>query len=178
VTPLLINGTMKFGLGEGAGNFTMTGQGGRVTGRIAAAQSFWVRGMTPTGNATVTITDTLTNAGNLRLESTDSSSFFSNLNGTIVNSGTMRVNQGTGGSRLLTGTLTNQGTLAINNALTTFNGSITNSGNVVVAAGSRLVVSSRTTAPLVERDRSSSPPAHSISMVGPRPDRCCSSIQH
>ncbi len=138
--PNLINTTVKLGTSEGAASFVMTGGISKISGRLAAAQSLWIRGSTQGSHTTLTVTDTLMNAGNIRVESIDSA-FNTNLVGTVTNlaGGTITINQGSGGGRNLTGTLTNQGTLSVN-TVTIFSGTLTHSGSLTIAAGSKMTM--------------------------------------
>jgi hypothetical protein len=138
-TPILINTTLKLGVSEGTASFVVIGTIAKVSGRLAAAQSIWMRASNQSTTTIVTIPDTLLNAGNIRLESLDGP-YTTALTGTLTNlpGGTLSVNQGSGGSRSITSTLTNQGTIAVNSSLMTFAGTLTNSGTVSVAAGSTM----------------------------------------
>ncbi len=111
-----------------------------------AGYTLWVRGESFGGNLTLTSAGSFTNHGTLRLESSDStydSSLTLGGGGTLTNAadGTLLVNAGSGGSRILSGNLTNQGTvtvgagatLVLNGTLTSFSGGTLTGGTYNVS---------------------------------------------
>jgi uncharacterized repeat protein (TIGR01451 family) len=144
VTPVVSNGTLNIDpASTGAGSFVLAG-GSTLSGNIAAGQSVWIRGDNSVGDTTVTAAAGFTNAGRIRLESQDQG-WSSNLTltaGTLTNTGTIDINAGSGGTRILTANLDNQGVLNVNSdcTLTKSGGAHTNSGTLAVASGKTFTV--------------------------------------
>jgi len=121
-----------------------------LTGDISAAQALWVNGVSGL-HATLTTTGDVTNAGTIRLETSDTGSNIASQwvsgTATLVNLGTILVNEGSDGrSRGINGNFTNSGTvsvevnatLTITNAGRTFRqsgGTFTNDGTTTVNNG-------------------------------------------
>jgi len=135
---LVANGTLLYDSTSSPAVFAASGPT-QVNGAIATGQTLWISGRDIGGHATVTLTNGVTNAGTIRLESIDGG-WQSHLTGNFTNQsgGVVETFAGTGGSRLISGAIENQGTLSINIA-TTLNGTFTNSGAVSVAANQRLI---------------------------------------
>src|SRR5712692_4672473 len=141
--PVLINSTLNFGSSTGSASFIQTGGSSKATGTIAPAQTLWVSGRAAGSHTTLTLANGLTNAGAIRLESADSTyqSQITITGGTLTNTGTMDVNLGSGGTRVINGAFDNQGTLNINFTLD-FISTMTNSGTVNIASGQKLRLAS------------------------------------
>jgi hypothetical protein len=88
-----------------------------INGDLAAGQTVWVRGSNELGHTTVTWASGLHNAGTVRLESIDDTwqSALTISGGTLTNmpGGSIQVNAGSGGNRVLTGNITNLGTMSV-----------------------------------------------------------------
>lgn len=96
-------------------------------------------------HVTLTVSDNLTNYGNITMESSVSS-YSASLNvdsGNLTNIGTINVNAGSGGSRQIGASLDNQGTINVNHALNLSKpwGSYANSGTIDIASGKTLTIS-------------------------------------
>ncbi|MCC7263932.1 MAG: T9SS type A sorting domain-containing protein [Candidatus Latescibacteria bacterium] len=98
------------------------------------------------GSALLRVASGITNAGTLRLESSGGAQASSILltGGTLVNTGLLEVNTGSGGQRLITADLSNQGQVQISAPLTfnKANGIYLNTGSWVIAAGQILTITS------------------------------------
>ncbi len=118
-----------------------------VGGTAGSSPTLWVRGNNTGGHVALNVTDTLDNAGTIRVESIESSwsTRLALATATLLNRGVIQFNQGTGGDRRIDAALLqNAGTLAVN-----FNGTIagqiTNTGTITVAAGQTLQMPSNST---------------------------------
>jgi len=111
--------------------------------------TLWIHGSNPGANATLTIASNLTNAGTLLLESSDltwQSSITVASGSTFTNTGTVLVNLGSGGQRILRGNVRNEGTFTVatdafaevDNSVSTFThaaGTLTTGGGLRVYGG-------------------------------------------
>lgn len=151
---------LNIGPASGAGLLTLRGTC-TLSGNVGAAQTLWVNGSTTGGSGYLRATAGFTNTGTIRLQSSGGV-FAANVlltSGTLVNTGLIEVNAGTGGQRQLTFNLDNQGTLAINTptVFTKPSGVYTNNGALNIAAGQTLSIASgsrsstRTAAPSTPR---------------------------
>ena len=136
---------LNIGPASGAGLLTLRGTC-TLSGNVGAAQTLWVNGSTTGGSGYLRATAGFTNAGTIRLQSSGGV-FAANVlltSGTLVNTGLIEVNAGTGGQRQLTFNLDNQGTLAINTptVFTKPSGVYTNNGALNIAAGQTLSIAS------------------------------------
>lgn len=134
--PLLVNSELAFGSSTGPARFVMSGGSGRASGTIAAGQEMWVRGSNAGGHTTVSLPSGLSNSGAIRLESIDGG-YTSNLSGDLTNLGTLLINSGTGGSRVLSGNLVNQGAFEVN-VSGSFTGRLVHTGSLDIAPGQAL----------------------------------------
>jgi hypothetical protein len=164
-SPELSSAALKLTGGVGAATFILGG-GSSIEGNIGAAQTVWVRGANFGTNANVKAPNSLTNAGTLRLESQDLEweTYFTITSGTLTNTGTIEINQGSNGPNRIIGSVENKGTFEINagaplslelgggktftqsagsmtvdGSLTVANGAMTLSGGAVTANGSMRV---------------------------------------
>ena len=130
--PVVFNSTLDVGTGStGAASFILTGPSARLAGDVAAGQTVWVNGSNVGRSTTVTAAQGFTNAGTIRLQSSDSN-YVSNLvvsDGVLVNTGVIEVNQGSRGSRTITADVDNQGSILVDSSLA-FAGDLTHSGNL------------------------------------------------
>ncbi len=125
---------------QGAGNaafVTLGGTGGTPT--------LWVQGGSAKGNASLRVTGGIDNAGVIRLESSEGA-YTANLtltSGALVNRGTVVVNAGTGGQRLMSGDLHNLGRFSVDAPLqfSKAGGLYHNAGEFLVEAGRTLSIS-------------------------------------
>lgn len=143
--PLLISSQLNFSPSAATSTaaFSLTGNS-RVTGASSPAHTLWIRGSSIGSHTTVTAPTGFTNGGTMRLESIDSSwqTHFTTTTGALTNTGTININVGTAGSRIITGAIDNRGAINVN-ADVTFNGNLTNSGTVTTAASRQLTLSNR-----------------------------------
>jgi hypothetical protein len=128
-TPVNVLGGRLNLAGTGAGSFILQGAS-IVQGTIAAGQTVWVNGNGSRGDANVSAPSGLTNEGLLRIESSVSN-FASNFNvtGTLTNNGTgtVEINQGSSGSRVLGGSVVNRGVFDVKQPATFTGASFDNS---------------------------------------------------
>ena len=112
--PQMLTSTLNIGAGAtGTASFKLRGRS-TMTGNIAAGQTIWANGTTRT-DAVLTWNSGLTNAGTIRLESSEAVAA-SNLvlpSGTLTNTGLILVGQGSGGGRSLITNLDNRGTFTV-----------------------------------------------------------------
>jgi hypothetical protein len=113
-TPELVGGGLKFGGGTGAATFILGGFG-TLGGNIGAGQTVWIRGSSSGANASITAAASFTNAGTIRLQSTDAEwdSILTLSSGTLTSTGTIEANLGSGGPRRIFGSLNNNGALNV-----------------------------------------------------------------
>ncbi|MCC7265239.1 MAG: hypothetical protein IT369_22255 [Candidatus Latescibacteria bacterium] len=140
--PLLLTSTLNIGA-TGAASFKLRGRS-TLDGNIAAGQTVWVNGTTKT-DAVLTWNSGLTNAGTLRLASSEAVAA-SNLvlpSGTLVNTGLIEVKRGSGGGRSLIANLDNRGTFtmdATTRLTQTSNGVFNNRGAITLTPADTLEV--------------------------------------
>ncbi|MCC7261350.1 MAG: hypothetical protein IT369_02395, partial [Candidatus Latescibacteria bacterium] len=146
--PLLLNTSLDIGpAATGTASFRLRGRC-TLNGDVAPGQTLWVNG-TAGVSASLSAASGFTNAGTLRLESSEAS-VASNLvvsAGTLVNRGLIALKRGSGGGRTLTSDLDNQGRLELETsaALTKSAGGVyTNTGTVVIPPGDTLTLSGGT----------------------------------
>mgnify|MGYP000163564727 CR=1 FL=1 len=148
-TPTLLNSTLSL-TPAGASGVTFIAEGNStLSGNLNAGQTLWVRGSNTGANATLAIPATVTNAGTIRLESAGLN-WQSNIGvapgATLINTGSLQINLGSAGQRLIAGDVRNQGTFTvapdvsaeISNNLGTFThaaGTITTGGGLRVFSG-------------------------------------------
>ncbi len=136
-------------LGLGAG-FTAAAEilvegNSAISGAVAAGQTIHGQGSSRGGNSTLTASAGLDNAGELLFDSRDSSysSALTVSGAPFTNTGLTRFAAGpSGGARNFTGELLNQGQFAVDTDLTLHTGPITNQGDLQIAAGQALTISS------------------------------------
>ncbi len=142
---VLRNAALKY-TGSGESLITQHGEGGTLSGNLAAGQSL-VLESTNTENVKSTASASFTNAGTITLTNSETSGNNATLaisSGTLTNSGTLTTEKAIGGQRNLQGSITNTGTLAIN-ANTSYNGAkaaLSNEGTIDLATEVRLTASS------------------------------------
>jgi hypothetical protein len=145
---ILRNAALKY-TGVGASLITQHGEGGTLSGNLAAGQSL-VLESTNGENVKSTASASFTNAGSITLTNSETSANSATLaigSGTLTNSGTITTEKAVGGQRNLQGNVVNTGTLAIN-ANTSYNGAkaaLTNEGTIDLATEVQLVASSEAT---------------------------------
>ncbi len=120
-TVRVLNGTIDVDSTAGSGTVIAGGATSLVDNSRTAA-TVWVQGSSTGGDATLGLTGNAENRGTIRLESINTS-WESSINTgafTLTNraSGTIEVNQGSGGARTFTGTLVNRGEIVTNAFLT------------------------------------------------------------
>ena len=125
-------------------NVVLKGHGYAKTVTIGAGQTLWLQSSDTDAYGILTVSNSLSNAGVIRIETTSVSNFASELaTGTLTNTGTINVNVGTAdGPRNIYANLDNQGTININaNAtLSKASGVYTNTGTINIAALKTLTV--------------------------------------
>jgi PKD repeat protein len=136
--PTLTNAKLNFGpAATGVAKFIMQGQSSQLSGDIGAEQTVWIKGNGQPGNASITALGGFTNAGVIRLES-QVAGYTSNLiianDDTLANKGTIDVNEGSGGGRVITGQVDNQGSVNVNHDLR-INGNFTTNGILSIGLG-------------------------------------------
>ncbi|HYS54652.1 MAG TPA: SdrD B-like domain-containing protein, partial [Thermoanaerobaculia bacterium] len=143
LTPLLINVALNFGGSNDPATFIQTAGGSTVRGTIAANQTLWISGRGAGSHTIMSAPIGLTNAGTIRIESADSTyqSQLTITTGALTNTGTIQINQGSGGSRAINGTLINQGTINVGVAMD-YTGTLTNTGTINIASGQKLLLGS------------------------------------
>jgi hypothetical protein len=131
-----------------SGSATLIAQGNsNLTADIASNDVVEVANDPTNAPAVLTVPTPRVNEGTLRLSSRSSCSCLARVNltggGTLLNSGTLSSETGTGGGRELNGTLTNQGTMTINRtlALAGAGATFSNGGPLTITAGQTLDVS-------------------------------------
>ena len=103
------------------GNVTVTYQGSQPTVlTLQNDDTIWVNGSAAGGNATLSVSQSITNDGTILMESSNAaySDTISTGSGTLTNDsdGTIQVTNGSGGPRTITGTLVNQGQIEVDTA--------------------------------------------------------------
>ena len=103
------------------GNVTVTYQGSQPTVlTLQNNDTIWVNGSNAGGNATLSVSQSITNDGTILLQSSNAgySDAISTGSGTLTNDpdGTIQVTNGSGGPRTITGTLVNQGQIEVDGA--------------------------------------------------------------
>ena len=103
------------------GNVTVTYQGSQPTVlTLQNNDTIWVNGSNAGGNATLSVSQSITNDGTILLQSSNAgySDAISTGSGTLTNDpdGTIQVTNGSGGPRTITGTLVNQGQIVVDGA--------------------------------------------------------------
>ncbi|MFI5456981.1 MAG: hypothetical protein ACHRXM_16165 [Isosphaerales bacterium] len=97
------------------GNVTVTYQGSQPTVlTVQNDDTIWVHGSAAGGNATLSVSQGITNDGTILLESSNNA-YQSNIatgSSTLTNLGTITASPGSGGNRIISGTLNNQATVA------------------------------------------------------------------
>ncbi|MBF8265095.1 MAG: hypothetical protein HW384_959, partial [Dehalococcoidia bacterium] len=125
-------------------NVVLKGHGYAKTVTIGAGRTLWLQSSDTDAYGILTVANSLSNAGVIRIETTSVSNFASELaTGTLTNTGTINVNVGTAdGPRNIYANLDNQGTININaNAtLSKASGVYTNTGTINIAALKTLTV--------------------------------------
>ncbi len=103
------------------GNVTVTYQGSQPTVlTLQNDDTIWVNGSAAGGNATLSVSQSITNDGTILMESSNGgySDTISTGSGTLTNDsdGIIQVTNGSGGPRTITGTLNNQGQIEVDTA--------------------------------------------------------------
>jgi fibronectin-binding autotransporter adhesin len=133
----LVNSTLSFGAGF-TSPFTALAQGTtNLTGDIESGQTLWNRGSNAGSTATLILTGPTENRGTLTLDSVDAghASRAGTIGVALLNSGTLNVDPGAGGTRYLRGDITTTGTLNFNTATILETGTHSNNGNWNLAPG-------------------------------------------
>ena len=142
--PVLKAVSLTMGPASGAVELVLQGAS-LLKSDVRPDQTLWVKGSLAGVNAQLRADVGFTNAGTIRLESTEGL-YTANLlvsTGTLVNTGLIAVNAGSGGQRMIMANLDNQGRFEANTA-TVFSksgGVYTNTSEFIVAAGGSLSVS-------------------------------------
>ena len=149
IAPLVLNFSTLTIAPSATGAISFITTGSKLSGDIHPGQTIRIREVSNSTLQTLTILNDLTNAGTIRLESEGGafSSRLQILDGTLINTGLIEVNEGSGGDRLIWGKVTNRGLLKVNHDLR-FNGLINNVfhpfinlGTVEIAQDKKMVVS-------------------------------------
>jgi len=140
-------GSTWAGAGLVTNNVDFSVQGSATIENLMNAGNLEIQGNPTLGTGQLTVANSMTNSGQLQLNSV-SGSWSSNLNmgvgETLTNAGTFEIASGTGGGRSFNGALFNDatGTLTVDANATFGTGPITNLGSLSVASGQRLTLSS------------------------------------
>jgi hypothetical protein len=133
----LLNSTLSFGSGF-TSPFTALVQGTtNLTGDIETGQSLWNRGSNTGSTAILVLNGPTENRGTLTLDSVDGghASRVGTIGVALLNSGTLNVDPGAGGTRFLRGDVNTTGTLNFNTATILETGTHSNNGNWNLAPG-------------------------------------------
>ena len=147
-TPLLRDCTLDIGpAATGPASFLLIGMSNQLTSDVHAGQSLLIQGNSTGASARLTSAGSFSNAGTITMESAGAgySCYLDVISGTLTNAstGTINVNQGSGGSRYIRSSLTNDGTVNINanTNISKSGGVYTNNGQFNIAAGKTVTVS-------------------------------------
>ena len=106
-------------------------------------ETLWLQGNNSTGHVSLTAAAGFSNAGTIRLESLNSnwSETLNVSSGTLLNTGTIQINSGTGGGRTINASITNEGTINVGTDFEVGGNPIFNmvSGAINVTAGSMVL---------------------------------------
>jgi hypothetical protein len=127
--------------GSGLGSYVVRGSNSQLAGDVPSGRTITVQGDVA-ASATLNVPANRSNAGTLVLNSSDSgngATVFGTADATtITNTGTIETDEGAGGSRAVQATVVNSGTLDINQDTTLTAATLTNTGTIDVAAGKTL----------------------------------------
>jgi hypothetical protein len=142
--PLLKAITLTLGPASGAVGLVLQGAS-LLKSDVRPDQTLWVKGSQAGVNAFLRADAGFTNAGTILLESAEGL-YTANLlvtSGTLVNTGRIAANAGSGGQRMVMANLDNQGRFEANTPVvfSKTNGVYTNAGEFIVAAGQNLSIS-------------------------------------
>jgi hypothetical protein len=146
--PVTTSGATVSYTGTGASTVVVEG-GTSLGGNVASGQTLVVQGVCGS-DATATAAASFSNAGTIQLTSSGCGNFAqltSTGSAVLTNSGTVRVDAGSGGARYLRLSVTNSGSLLVNVPLAYDTGSttLTNNGTISIANGASINAVSSTT---------------------------------
>jgi uncharacterized repeat protein (TIGR01451 family) len=168
---ILSDSTLSFGpASTGAGSFVLRGSSPKLSGDIPAGATVWIRG-DGSAHTTATAASGFTNAGTLRLESQNAGTN-SNLtvtSGTLINTGLLEINPGSGGGRTLAASLVNQGAFSLNTNATFTGSTFANDAGGVLRGSGNLTLSTATLSNAGQVSPGSSPGVLTLTRIAQSP---------